>query len=81
MRRARERVYAARMIRALLLVAREIALAHDRWLARLARRRPLAAENAALRETVERQRAQIELLCARLRRLQPALCPCVGLPP
>jgi hypothetical protein len=32
------------MLRALLLVAREIALAHDRWLARLGFRRPLAAE-------------------------------------
>ena len=59
------------MVRALLLVAREIALAHDRWLAHLVRRRPLTAENAALRETVERQRAQIELLRARLRRLHP----------
>jgi putative transposase len=59
------------MIHALLLVAREIALAHDHWLAALARRRPLAAENAALRETVERQRAQIELLRARLLRLHP----------
>jgi putative transposase len=59
------------MVRALLLVAREIALAHDRWLAQLAGRRPLAAENAALHETVERQRAQIELLRARLLRLHP----------
>ena len=59
------------MLRALLLVAREIALAHDRWLAQLVRRRPLAAEIAALRETVERQRAQIELLRARLLRLDP----------
>jgi len=59
------------MLRALLLVAREIALAHDQWLARLARRRPLAAEIAALRETVGRQRAQIDLLRARLRRLHP----------
>jgi transposase InsO family protein len=59
------------MIRALLLVAREIALAHDRWLATVARRRPLAAENAALRETVERQRAQVELLRARLLCLHP----------
>jgi putative transposase len=59
------------MVRVLLLVAREIALAHDRWLAGLAGRRPLAAENAALRETVERQRAQIELLRARLLRLHP----------
>jgi len=59
------------MVHALLLVAREIALAHDRWLAQLVRLRPLAAENAALRETVGRQRAQIELLRARLRRLHP----------
>jgi putative transposase len=59
------------MVRALFLVAREIALAHDQWLARLVRRRPLTAQNAALRETVERQRAQIELLRARLRRLHP----------
>jgi len=59
------------MIRALLLVAREIALAHDRWLASLGQRRPLAAEIAALRETVGRQRAQIEVLRARLRRLHP----------
>jgi len=59
------------MIRALLLVARWIALAHNRWLARVAPRRPLAAEVTALRETVERQRAQIDLLRARLPRLQP----------
>jgi len=59
------------MVRALILVAREIALAHSRWLAGLARRRPLAAENAALREAVERQRAQIDLLRARLLRLHP----------
>jgi hypothetical protein len=38
---------------------------------KLARRRPLAAENAALRETVERQRAHIALLQARLLRLHP----------
>lgn len=49
------------MLRALLVVAREIALAHDNWLAKLARLRPLAAENAALRVTVERQRAENEL--------------------
>ncbi len=59
------------MLRALLVVAREIALAHDRWRATIARRKPLAAENAALRETVERQRAQIDLLRARLLRLYP----------
>ncbi|MCK6460201.1 MAG: DDE-type integrase/transposase/recombinase, partial [Planctomycetes bacterium] len=57
------------MLRALLLVAREIALAHDHWLSYLVRR-PLA-ENAALRETIERQRAQIDLLRARLLRLDP----------
>jgi len=59
------------MVHALLLVAREIAHAHDQWLARLARRRSLGAEIAALRETVERQRAQIDLLRARLLRLHP----------
>ena len=70
-RARRQRPYLGAMLRALLLVAREIALAHDCWLAGLARRRPLVAENAALRETVEPQRAQIELLRARLRRLDP----------
>ncbi|HEX5135708.1 MAG TPA: DDE-type integrase/transposase/recombinase, partial [Planctomycetota bacterium] len=59
------------MLRALLLVAREIALGHDRWLSQLVRRRPLVAEIAALREAVERQRAQIELLRARLLRPDP----------
>jgi hypothetical protein len=57
------------MVRALLLVARWIAAAHDRWRARVARRRPLAAEIDVLQETVERQRAELELLRARLRRL------------
>jgi putative transposase len=59
------------MVRALLLVAREIALGHDRWCAAIARRRPLAAEIAALRETAERQRAENDLLRARLRRVHP----------
>lgn len=71
MARPAQTAYASAMVRALLLVAREIALAHDHWRARFARRRPLAAENAALRETVDRQRAQIELLRARLLRLHP----------
>ncbi len=59
------------MVRALLLVAREIALANEQWLAQFVRRRPLVAENAALRGTVERQRAQLDLLRARLLRLHP----------
>ncbi|MCK6459683.1 MAG: hypothetical protein L6Q95_07275 [Planctomycetes bacterium] len=58
------------MLRALHLVAREIALAHDQWLARLVRRRT-AAENAALRETIGRLQAQIDLLRARLLRIDP----------
>ncbi|MBI4566237.1 MAG: hypothetical protein HY716_16250 [Planctomycetes bacterium] len=37
------------MLKALLFIARWIGLAHDRWRARVCRRRPLAAEIEALR--------------------------------
>jgi putative transposase len=65
-------MYTSRMtIRALLLIARWIGLAHDRWRESVARRRPLAAEVDALRERIEKLRAENELLRARLRRLDP----------
>jgi putative transposase len=57
------------MIRALLLVARWIAVAHDRWRAETAKRRPLSAEIDALRELVARLRSENDLLRARLRRV------------
>jgi len=59
------------MTRALLLVAKWIAQAHDRWRDSAARRRPLAAEVDALREKIEKLRAENDLLRARLRRLDP----------
>lgn len=57
------------MTRALLLIARWIGLAHDRWRARIARRRPLSARIDVLEEEVGRLRVENALLRARLRRL------------
>src|SRR5262249_21731103 len=48
-----------------------ISQAHDRWLAAIARVRPLHAEHAALRVRFERVREENELLRARLRRIEP----------
>ena len=59
------------MIRPLFLIARWIAAAHDRWCATTATRRPLTVEFAALKERVERLRAENELLRARLDRIEP----------
>jgi len=59
------------MISAHIRVADWIAKAHDRWLAALARLRPLHAEHAALRVRNERLREENELLRARLGRLEP----------
>jgi len=59
------------MTRSLLLVARWIAAAHDRWRARTARRSPLRARVAVLEETVGRLREENDLLRARLRRMDP----------
>src|SRR5882672_8737854 len=59
------------MLRALLLVARGIADAHDRWFAAVARLRPLYAEHAALRVRFERVREENDLPRARLCRLEP----------
>jgi len=57
------------MLRALLVVARAIALAHDRF--RTALSRPLAAGIDALRERIARLEAENALLRARLERLHP----------
>ena len=57
------------MLRALLLIARWIGLAHDRWRAQVARRRPLATEVDVLHERIERLRSENDLLRSRLRRL------------
>ena len=57
------------MTRALLLVARWIAAAHDRWRARTASHSPLRARIDVLEETVGRLRDENDLLRARLRRL------------
>jgi hypothetical protein len=57
------------MTRALLLVARWIAVAHDRWRTRVADRSPLRARIAVLEETVQRLREENDLLRARLRRV------------
>jgi putative transposase len=59
------------MLRALLVVARWVASAHDRVFAEVARRRPLSAEIAVLHERVDRLRAENDLLRTRLRRLDP----------
>ncbi|MBI4564853.1 MAG: IS3 family transposase [Planctomycetes bacterium] len=55
------------MLKALLFIARWIGLAHDRWRARVCRRRPLVAEVDALREHLEKLRAENELLRSRMR--------------
>jgi hypothetical protein len=57
------------MLRAILLVTRWIAAAHDRWRAEVARRRPLSAEIDVLHEKVRRLEEQNELLRARLHRV------------
>src|SRR5262245_40870208 len=59
------------MLRALVLVARWIGEAHDRWRAHVARVRPLALELDVLRGRVERLREENDLLRTRLRRLAP----------
>jgi putative transposase len=59
------------MVRALLLIARWIAVAHARWCATTATRRPLAVELAVLKERLERAHAENDLLRARLRRIEP----------
>src|SRR5262245_52894991 len=63
--------YAPRMLRALLLLSRWIAAAHDRWRNQVARRRPLSAEVDLLRERLAKVEAENDLLRARLRRLGP----------
>ncbi len=59
------------MPRALLLVARWIAAAHDHWRAAASRRFPLRARIDVLEETVARLREENDLLRARLRRMDP----------
>jgi putative transposase len=59
------------MLRALVLVARGIGAAHDRWRVAVARARPLSVEIAVLRGRTERLREENDLLRARLRRLEP----------
>lgn len=59
------------MTRALLLIARWIAIAHDLWRLEVARRHPLRAEVDALHEAIQRLREENDLLRARLRRLDP----------
>jgi putative transposase len=59
------------MVKALLLIARWIAKAHDRWCASTATRRPLAVEVAVLKERLERAHAENDLLRARLERIEP----------
>ena len=49
------------MLRALLLIARWIGLAHDRWRAQVARRRPLAAEVNFLYERIDKLKAENDL--------------------
>src|SRR5512139_2649579 len=57
------------MLRALLLIHRWIAIAHDRWRAQVARRHPLSARIDELEERVRRLQQENELLRARLRRV------------
>src|SRR5437870_1194802 len=66
--RAREG-YARAMIRALVAVARSIALAHDRWRSRAAPRRPMLVELSVINERLARMTAERDLLRARLRRV------------
>src|SRR5439155_18711912 len=70
-RRRRGRAYARPMLRALILVARWIGEAHDRWFAAVGRLRPLYAVYAALRVRFDRVREENDLLRARLGRLEP----------
>jgi transposase InsO family protein len=57
------------MHEALILIARAIALAHDRWRARVGTRRPLSGKIAVLEERVQRLEAENALLRARFLRL------------
>jgi transposase-like protein len=57
------------MHEALMLIARAIALAHDRWRARVGTRRPLSGKIAVLEELVQRLEAENALLRARFLRL------------
>ncbi|MDJ0522811.1 MAG: integrase core domain-containing protein, partial [Planctomycetota bacterium] len=59
------------MHEALLLVARAIALAHDRWRRTVGRRRPLSGKIAILEERVQRLEVESDLLRARFLRLPP----------
>ena len=61
--------YPPPMTRALLLIVRWIAVAHDLWRSEVARHSPLRARIDALEETVQRLREENTLLRARLRRL------------
>jgi putative transposase len=63
------------MVNALLLIARWIAAAHDRWCATTATRRPLRVEVDVLKELVERLRAENDLLRGRLGRMESARRP------
>ena len=63
------------MVQALLLIARWIAAAHDRWCAATATRRPLNVEIAVLKQRHEKLRAENELLRARIGRLEPRCRP------
>ena len=66
------------MHQALLLVARAIALAHDRWRSTIGRRRPLSGKFAVLEERVERLEAENRMLRSRL--LAPATSTAPPLP-
>ena len=57
------------MYEALILIARSIALAHDRWRTDVGRRRPLSGKIAVLEERAERLEAENTLLRARLLRV------------
>ena len=57
------------MLKAILVISRAIAVAHDRWRTRVAPRRPMLVEISVLRERVECIREENDLLRARLRRV------------
>jgi uncharacterized membrane protein len=59
------------MIQTLLLISRWLGQAHDRWRAKTARRRPLAAEIDLLHEQLDQLRGENEILRTRLLRLTP----------
>ncbi len=59
------------MHEALILIARAIALANDRWRTTIGRRRPLSGEIAVLEERVQRLEEESTLLRARLLRVPP----------